>query len=457
MRGAKGQAPRRLLWVALLVGTIVAAGPASAEEALSKKWKASLEDKSGEHGWLGKWIIDDSCSKNGLAGCGHLSDVLGGKLASWPQDYFADSLKVAMGQGRNSGAQSAVCIAAFGCDLIDLTLEILAASGKPEAGRLLLPWLADEAHWKGGAMGSWRGLYVRVLGWWGDKAQAGLVTAMASHIDNDIPGNPSVVAAAAWLLSTWGDKSLLPTCKRIWKDEIKGDGLDDAKRACAFYAIGQGDLSDREAIASFDGTSTLNLVLRVLVGDKSQLASWKSEAAPLAKQPDNGRAIVYAAGMAALGDKGANGLLQKGLKSCKPEVVRETMKMVTLLGSTRFGAEGRKSVAGCLGKFGDKDIEGRALAQASYALLRAGDASAMASMSKVLASSDGDVLDEASDLLVGNWGSLGVHGHSKGLAGGVPVKGLGKAIAVALGKDLGNGTRKNLEIAWAMQRAHGAD
>ena len=443
--------------ILLLMLTAFAAGPAGAEEALTKKWKASLEDKSGEHGWLGKWIIDESCSKNGLAGCGHLPDVLDGKLATWPQDYFQDSLKVAMGQGRNSGAQSAVCIAAFGCDLIDLTLEILAASGKPEAGKLLLPWLADEAHWKGGAMGSWRGLYVRVLGWWGDKAQASLVTAMASHIDTEIPGNPGVVAAAAWLLSTWGDKSLLPTCKRIWKDEIRGDGLDDAKRACAFYAIGLGDLSDKAAIAEFGGTSTLNVVLRALVGDKSKLASWKGEAAPLAKQPDNSRAIIHAAGMAALGDKAANGQLMKGLKSCKAEVVRNTAKMITLLGSTRFGADGRKALGQCIGKLGDQDIEGRALAQASYALLRAGDASAMAAMAKVLASSDTDVIDEASDLLVGNWGSLDVHGHSKGLAGGVPVKGLGKAIKVALGKELRNGTRKNLEIAWAMQRAHGAD
>ena len=131
--------------------------------------------------------------------------------------------------------------------------------------------------------------------------------------------------------------------------------------------------------------------------------------------------------------------------------------MITLLGSTRFGADGRKALGQCIGKLGDQDIEGRALAQASYALLRAGDASAMAAMAKVLASSDTDVIDEASDLLVGNWGSLDVHGHSKGLAGGAPVKGLGKAIKVALGKELRNGTRKNLEIAWAMQRAHGAD
>ena len=265
------------------------------------------------------------------------------------------------------------------------------------------------------------------------------------------------MAAAAWLLGTWGDKSLLPLCGKVWKGDIKGDVQEDAKRACAFYAIGHGDLSNKAEIAEFGGDSTMGVLLRALVGDKSKMADWQREAAPLKKQPDNGRAIVYNAALAILGDKAATAAATAGIKSCKAPVIRETAKVVMVAQTSRWAAGVRKDLAGCLGKLGDSDMEGRALAQASYALLRAGDASALPAMAKALGSADQDVVGEAADLLSGQWGSVGVHGHSKGLAGGVPVKGVGKLLRAALEAHKDTSHRANLLTAWAMQRAAGGD
>ncbi len=448
----------RLVSVVACLALVLGVGrPAAADDALSAKWKPALDDFKGEHGWLGKWMVTESCANNGLAGCGRLADVLAGKTPTWPQDYLADSLKVEQGMGRNSGAQSAVCIPAFGCDLLDFTLEMLAASGKPEAGKLLLPWLADEAHWKSGPMVPWRGMFIRLLGWWGDKAQAPLVAQMAGlkSEENLTPAVP--ISAAAYLLAIWKDKSLLATCSSVWAGEVRGDALEDAKRGCAFYAIGLGELADKAKIAEFGGTSALNVALRALVGDGSQQAQWKKEAEPLKKQPDNSRAVSYAAGLAALGDKAAAAALLGNIKTCKANAVHPTAKIVMVLQPSKFAAEARRSLAGCLSKLGDSDIEGRALAQSAYALLRAGDASAAPAMIKALSSADKDVVAEAADLLSGEWGSVGVSGHSSGANGGVPAKGIGAAIAAALQRDLPKGVKVSLQKAWAMQRAHGGN
>lgn len=450
----------RLLPAAVLALGLGVVPAAHADPALSKKWSESLDKGAGPHGWLRTWIVTERCSSSGLVGCGRLGDVLSGSMPSWPMDYFADSLKVEMGQGRYAGAQSAVCVDAFGCELLDMTLEILAASGKPEAGPLLLGWLKDEAHWKTGPMAPWRGMFIRLLAWWGDRAQAPLVAAMASDIPDDVAGRPLILGAGAWVLGQWGDKSLLPQCERLWKGEIRGDGVEDGQRACAFYALRLGDRSHDKYLAAFGGNSFINALFRAVTGDKSQLDEWRKEAAALKKAPDNSRAATFAVAAAIVGDRAAAADVAAVVKSCNPGGVRTIAGLSAVASFHPWAATTRKALTPCMAKLGDKDIGGRALAHVAYALLRAGDVAGLPAMGKALGSSDTDVVQEAVQLLSGEWGTNEIAGHSKGLNGGVPVKGVGKLLSQLVGKASFSDNKRLRQAtlsAWVMQRAAGGD
>ena len=431
---------------------------ASADPALSAKWKASLQEKSGEHAWLGKWILDDRCQKNGLAACGHLGDAVAGAMPTWPATFFADALTVEWGMGKGKKTpQSAVCIDAFGCDLIVPALEILAASRKPASEALLFGWLADAAHWKDYPFSGWRGMYLRLIAWWGDRSKADLVAKMAAHVDGQSNHNAGVVANGAWLLSTWGDKALLPACTTVWKGELRGDGVDQAKDACALYALRVGDAGIKAHLDNY-GSGFANTLVRAAVGDKSKVADWTKEIAPLDRSPDHERAAVYAAALAAVGDKAGTKAADKAIKTCKPGAIRAFSRALTVLEKTRWAVGARKQIANCLGKQkGDADLEGLALAVGAYVLLRSGDAKALPLMGRALASGDADTRREAGNCLTGRWGGMPISGPSNGLNGGVAIKGLGALLVAAAAKESDSHIKTDFHVALVMQKSAGGE
>ena len=440
----------RFVLVGFLALSMLAGPLARADEskALTEKWREALKEKKGKWGWLGQWLIVDRCAKKGLKNCPHFGTVLKGGPKEWPTEYITDSLKV-----NSSKSASQVCVDAWGCDLLDPSLEMVAAAHRPDGKEILEGFFTKhEEAWRTGTFKDWRPMFIRLIGWYGDKSLAPLIVKMAKHkagLNSDVLS----VAAATWILAKWGNKELLPECQEIFNSSSSKSEFRQAREDCINYFIEFGDKTVLGKLKQFQATGIRTKLAIAALGDKSLAADWKEDVKKH-KSPTHARSIQATTALAALGDAKATKAALAGLASGNSELVEGYAILLEAVRKTGYGKKAVKALKKGLKKVKLTDLRSaRALAFGATYLLRAGDKSALPFVKLVFASDKKDFRGQMASCLAGNARNTPIVGPNSGLNGGVPVAGMGKILQAAYENESDPKNRANIGLAWVMLRA----
>lgn len=417
-------------------------------KALSKKWSEALKEKKGEWGWLGTWLITDRCANKGFRNCPHLGTILKGGAKKWPADFISDSLKL-----NSSNAGSQVCVDAWGCDLLDPALEMVAAAHRPDGKKILEDFLTQhEKLWREGTFKNWRPMFIRLVGWYGDPSLAPLIVKMAQQktgLNSDVLS----VAAGTWILGQWGNKELLPQCQEIFKSSSSKSEFRQAREECINYFIEFGDKTVLANLKQFQPTKIRTKLALAALGDKSRADEWKEDIKKN-KSPTHTRRIEATTALAALGDKNATKAALAGLSSGDSQLMDGYAKLLVPVRKTKYGKKALKALKKGLKKIKLTDERSaRAIAFGATYLLRAGDKSALPLVKKVFASPKKNFRSQMASCLAGTAGNTPIVGPSSGLNGGVPVAGIGKILQEAYDNEKDLKTRANIGLAWVMLQA----
>lgn len=421
-------------------------------DELTAKWNDALSEKKGDSAWLGSWLVSDRCAKKGFANCAHLGTLVSGKVPKWPTDFIEDVLTV----DEADNALSSVCIRAWGCDLIPAALEMTAASHRAEGKAVLEGFLRkNEKGWKDGSFKNWRPMFVRLIGWYGDRSLAPLVVDLAKH-KTGLNSDYSTVAAAAWLLGQWGDKSLLDDCKSVFQgDVIRNGDAEEARDACINYYVEFGDKSMNTIFRRYKPNSTRWRMVLAALGDDSKKADWKKEVKAL-KSPTHGTRIELISALAALGDKSATKEALKGLKSNDGQLLEGYAKLLWPLRHTAYGKAAAKTLKKSLKKAKATDgRSGRGMAFAAAYLLKMGNKEGLSTAKQLLMHDNSSYRHDMASCLAFSIRNVPIIGPDSGLAGGVSVPGVGPLLAEAYGAESDRKTRRAMGTAWVMLKAAG--
>lgn len=437
--------------VGIAVALVLAvSSPAQADKKLTDKWRQALKEKKGNWGWIGTWLITDRCAKKGFRSCPHFGKVIGGKIKKWPADFISDALKL-----NSSNAGSQVCVDAWGCDLLDPALEMVAAAHRPDGKKILSGFLTKhEKLWTKGTFRDWRPMFVRLIGWYGDRSLAPLIVKMAK-VKTGLNSDYITLAASSWILSRWGNKDLLGECKAVWNSSSRKREANVAREACINYFLEFGDTSMLAKIKQYQPNNIRTKLVRAVMGDKSMTADWKDQI-KRHKKPTHTKRIEATTALAALGDRKATKAALAGLKSGEAQVVEGYAKLLLTVRGTKYGKKAVKALKKGLKKVTLKDERSaRALAFGAAYLLRNGEKSALGLVKKVFASDKKAFRRQMAKCLAGSARNAPIIGPDSGLFGGVPVAGIGKILAKAYENEADAGTRGDIGVAWVMLNAVG--
>jgi hypothetical protein len=432
--------------------SLVLLGPTPArgdQDDLTKKWHEALSEKKGDWGWLGQWLVTDRCAKKGFRYCPHLGAVISGEVKKWPADFIADALKL---NGTKEASQ--VCIKAWGCDLLDPALEMVAAGHRPDGKEILEGFLTrHEELWRKGAFNNWRPMFIRLVGWYGDKSLAPLISKMAKH-KAGLNSDYLSVAAASWILGQWGNKDVLPECQEIFKSSSSKSEAREAREACINYFIEFDDKSIIDKLKKFQSNKIRTKLALAALGDKSRADELKED---IKKHKEtHARRIEATTAMAALGDKKATKAALAGLSSGKSPLVEGYAKLLVPVRKTKYGKKALKALKKGLKKVKLTDLRSaRAIAFGATYLLRAGDKSALPLVKKLFASDKKDFRQQMASCLAGSARNTPIVGPTSGLAGGVSVDGIGKILKKAYADESDAKVRAQIGLAWVMLPAVG--
>lgn len=447
---------KNLLLLGLAVTMSIALGSdarADKSEDLSAKWSEALSDNTGDSGWLGKWLVSDRCGKKGFAACSHFGTLIDNKVPKWPSEFIADVLTI-----DPKRSDSLVCIRSWGCDLVPAALEMLAAGHQPKNKAIIEDFLTKhKKSWQEGAFKNWRPMFVRIIGWYGDRSMAPLVVELAKH-KTGLNSDYSTVAAAAWLLSQWGDKSLMDDCKAVFQgDVINNRDAEPARDACMNYYIEFGDKSLNAIFRRYKPNNTRWRMVLAALGDTTKKADWAAEAKRLTS-PTHGTRIELISALAALGDKKATKEALKGLKSGDGQLLEGYAKLLWPLRHTKYGKAAAKELKKSLKKAKATDgRSGRGMAFAAAYLLKLGHKEGLPVAKQLLMHDSSGYRKDMAMALAFAIRNTPVIGPESGLAGGVPVQGLGAIFSEAYPAESDRTVRRYMGVAWVMQKAAGGN
>lgn len=335
---------------------------------------------------------------------------------------------------------------------------MLAAGHQPENKALIEGFLTKHKKaWQTGSFKNWRPMFVRIIGWYGDRSLAPLVVELAKH-KTGLNSDYSTVAAASWLLSQWGDKSLLDDCKAVFQgDVINNRDAEGARDACMNYYVEFGDKSLNAIFRRYKPNSTRWRMVLAALGEDSKKAEWAAEAKRLTS-PTHGTRIELISALAALGDKKATKEALKGLKSGDGQLLEGYAKLLWPLRHTKYGKEAVKVLKKSLKKAKATDgRSGRGMAFAAAYLLKLGNKEGLPVAKKLLMHDTSSYRKDMAISLAFAARNAPVIGPESGLAGGSSVSGLGALLAQAYAAESDRTVRRYMGVAWVMQKAAGSN
>lgn len=442
---------RGIIFSGLALLMLLPAAPARADgKDLTKKWAQALKKKEGKWGWLGKWLIVDRCANKGFRSCPHFGTVIKG-VKEWPADYIKDSLQL-----NSSKSASQVCVEAWGCDLLDPSLEMVAAAHRPDGKKILNDFFTgSEEQWRKGTFRGWRPMFIRLLGWYGDRELAPLIIKMAKQ-KTGLNSDYASISAATWILARWGKNDMLPECQAVFNSSVRKSEARQTREDCINYFIEFGDKTVIEKIRRFQPNNLRTKLALAALGDKALTDKWK-EAIKKHKKPTHAKRIEATTALAALGDKKAKKAALAGLASGKTEEMAGYARLLSVVRKTKYGAAAVKALKKGIKKVKLTDLRSaQALSFGAAYLLRNGDKSALPRVTEVLASGNKEFRKQMASCLAGDAKNTPLVGPTSGLNGGVPVAAIAAILQKAYENESDPGTRGEIGLAWVMLKAAGA-
>ncbi len=405
----------------------------------------------GEFGYLKDWLIGDDKIPRGAVNSKFFKDIMT-KSKPYPAALIKDALVIGSDP---RGMQSNACIAAWGCGLFKLALEIVALRRDAADKDLLFGAVKPEAVWQGPG-NTERALIIRVLAWYGDKSVVPFVAQLAAFGSGEYT-NDALEAAAA-LLGVWKDKAVVDLCNATFApDRNRERQIERARMTCAWYLMRVGEGSDVASKIRRAGTGekTFDGIAGAALGDAGSKADWQAAAKEHAKNPGNPMHQAAVVGLALIGDKGAERQIIGLLTGKDESVAREHALLLQAYHDTAVGGRVLAGAKKGIAKMSSKDLGGQTRAILIGIALRQGDAALVKDAKAIF---DGDN-SETRQILAHILGKGNYSGPlqlpSNGLAGGAPVPGLAAVLADAFSMESDEATRGWIGRAWAMLKAHG--
>lgn len=439
--------------VLVLVGTaFVLAAPAARAADVKEKWAEALGDNAGPFGWLGEWLVKDTC-KEAFENCKRFPE-LKKPLKVWPAEFLQDVLtNTHVRNGHSGGVESDVCIPNGGCNLLFPALDMITIAQRPEDKALLSGFVGNPELWKD-SMAKYRPLFIRYIGWYGDKSLLPLVKQYAEEKLSDMYDNDTI-AAAAWLMGQWGDKSLVEKCASVFSPDWPDDHRDLARDACVVYLMRAGDKSVAGKLKRNPPSGEdMVMLARAAMGDASDKAEWQGKIKDV-KDPAHIDRVRASAALAIMGDAKALKELQTGLSGANVDATFEYARLLQAIAYTPIGAKALEAAKKGVAKLGNKERAGVAKALLVGVLLRSGDASVLKDAKALFASDDENVRLTMAASLAGTGRAIAIRGGGSGVFGGAPVAGLGAVLAEAWSNESDKRIRNDIAVAWASLRGVG--